>query len=209
MIFIKMDDRPSPLSPKSWPFRLKLLPQNAHMVGGAVRDALLGRRAEYLDLDFVLPSDAIKTAREIATYYKAGFVVLDADRNIARVVFKQGTADFAQQEGASLETDLNRRDFTVNAIAYNPHNGELIDPLQGYTDLQAGVIRMVSPKNLQDDPLRLLRGYRQAAQLGFVIDATTQATIRQLSPLLGEVSAERVLAELRYLLRTPKGTPWL
>jgi tRNA nucleotidyltransferase (CCA-adding enzyme) len=204
-----MDDRPSPLSPKSWPFSLKWLPQTAHMVGGAVRDALLGRSAEYLDLDFVLPSDAIKTAREIATYYKAGFVVLDADRNIARVVFKQATADFAQQEGASLETDLNRRDFTVNAIAYNPHNGELIDPLQGYTDLQAGVIRMVSPKNLQDDPLRLLRGYRQAAQLGFVIDAATQATIRQLAPLLGEVSAERVLAELRYLLRTPKGTPWL
>ena len=181
----------------------------AYLVGGAVRDALLGRRSEYLDLDFVLPESAVQTARKIASHYKAGFVLLDAERQIARVVFKQATADFAQLEGANLETDLQRRDFTINAIAYNPHTGEKFDPLQGYTDLQARVIRMVSPTNLQDDPLRLLRAYRQAAQLGFDIDTATLSAIRQLAPLLSQVPAERVLAELRYLLRTPQGTPWL
>lgn len=179
------------------------------MVGGAVRDALLGRRAEYLDLDFVLPADAVQTARKLAKHYKAGFVVLDAERQIARVVFDQATVDLAQQEGDSLETDLRRRDFTVNAIAYNPHTNELIDPLQGYADLQQGIIRMVSPANLQDDPLRLLRGYRQAAQLGFRIEPTTQSTIRQLALLLSQIAAERVQVELGYLLKSPQGTPWL
>lgn len=199
----------SALSPETWPFSLELLATPAYMVGGAVRDALLERRREYLDLDFVLLTDAVKTARKIASRYKAGFVLLDAQRQIARVVFDQATADFAQAEGANLETDLRRRDYTMNAIAYNPHTGELIDPLNGYADLQQGVIRMVSPKNLQDDPLRLLRAYRQAAQLGFTIESDTQSAIRQLAPLLGQVSAERVQAELAYLLNTPDGTPWI
>ncbi|MBD2003506.1 MULTISPECIES: CCA tRNA nucleotidyltransferase [Cyanophyceae] len=199
----------SALSPETWPFSLELLANPAYMVGGAVRDALLERRREYLDLDFVLLTDAVKTARKIASCYKAGFVLLDASRQIARVVFDQATADFAQAEGANLETDLRRRDYTMNAIAYNPHTGELIDPLNGYADLQQGIIRMVSPKNLQDDPLRLLRAYRQAAQLGFIIEPETLTVIRQLAPLLGQVSAERVQAELAYLLNTPDGTPWI
>jgi tRNA nucleotidyltransferase (CCA-adding enzyme) len=179
------------------------------LVGGAVRDALLGRRGEYLDLDFVLPTDAVQTARKLAEHYKAGFVVLDAQRQIARVVFEQATVDLAQQEGDRLETDLHRRDFTINAIAYNPHRHEFIDPLQGIVDCRAGVIRMVSWSNLQDDPLRLLRAYRQAAQLGFTIEPTTQSAIRQLAPLLGQVAAERVQVELGYLLKFPQGTPWL
>jgi tRNA nucleotidyltransferase (CCA-adding enzyme) len=170
---------------------------------------MLGRRSGYLDLDFVLPSDAVQTARAIANRCKAGYVLLDAERQIARVVFKQATADFAQQEGSTLETDLLRRDFTVNAIAYNPHTGELIDPLQGYADLQQGVLRMVRAANLQDDPLRLLRAYRQAAQLGFIIDPDTQSVIRQLAPQLGQVAAERVRVELGYLLGSAEGTPWL
>ena len=199
----------SALSPETWPFSLELLATPAYMVGGAVRDALLERRREYLDLDFVLLTDAVKTARKIASRYKAGFVLLDASRQIARVVFDQATADFAQAEGANLETDLRRRDYTMNAIAYNPHTSELIDPLNGYADLQQGIIRMVSPKNLQDDPLRLLRAYRQAAQLGFIIEPETLTVIRQLAPLLGQVSAERVQAELAYLLNTPDGTPWI
>jgi tRNA nucleotidyltransferase (CCA-adding enzyme) len=199
----------SALSPQNWPFSLEWLPPQACLVGGAVRDALLLRRAEYLDLDFVLPTDAVQTARSIAGHYKAGFVVLDAQRQIARVVFKDATVDLAQQEGDSLEMDLYRRDFTINAIAYNPHTDQFIDPLQGMVDCRAGVIRMVSQSNLEDDPLRLLRGYRQAAQLGFRIEPETQAVIRQLAPLLGQVAAERVQVELGYLLKSPQGTPWL
>lgn len=197
------------VSPENWPFSLEWLPQSAYLVGGAVRDALLKRSCEYLDLDFVLPENAVKTARAIAHHYKAGFVLLDAERQIARVVFQQATADFAQQEGISLETDLRRRDFTVNAIAYNLHTGELFDPLQGCADLQQRLLKMVSPQNLQDDPLRLLRAYRQAAQLGFTIDADTLLVIRQLAPQLSQVAAERVRVELGYLLSNSIGTPWL
>jgi tRNA nucleotidyltransferase (CCA-adding enzyme) len=199
----------SPLSPQTWPFSLDCLPETACLVGGSVRDALLDRTSDYLDLDFILPEGAVETAQAIARQYKAGFVLLDAERQIARVVFAQGTADFAQQVGGSLLEDLYRRDFRVNAIAYNPHTSELIDPLGGEADLRAGILRMVSAENLAEDPLRLLRAYRQAAQLGFEIDPLTRTTIKTLAPKLQQIAAERVQSELNYLLSSPKGTLWL
>ncbi|MGD1901727.1 MAG: CCA tRNA nucleotidyltransferase [Geitlerinemataceae cyanobacterium] len=199
----------SPLSPENWPFALEELPGNACLVGGAVRDALLERRVERLDLDFVLPARAIDIAREVSVCHEAGFVVLDKAREIARVVFPSATVDFAMQEGMSLEADLHRRDFTVNAIAYDPRAERFIDPLDGRRDLERRHLRMVSADNLHDDPLRLLRAYRQAAQLGFEIDAETRATIRQLAPELSRVAAERICTELGYLLATPNGTHWL
>jgi len=199
----------SALSPKTWPFSVEWLPSSAYLVGGSVRDALLGRHSEYLDLDFVLPENVVDTARTIARHYKAGFVLLDEERQIARVVFPQGTLDFAQQVGPTLEADLLRRDFTVNAIAYNPQSDLLVDPLRGRLDLQQQQLRMVSVANLEEDPLRLLRAYRQAAQLGFSLEARTQTAIRELAPLLSRIAAERVQSELNYLLSTEAGTPWL
>jgi tRNA nucleotidyltransferase (CCA-adding enzyme) len=199
----------SVLSPQTWPFSLEFLPETAYLVGGNVRDALLGRPAEYLDLDFVLPSGVVETAKAIASHYKAGFVLLDAERQIARVVFANATVDFAQQVGADLETDLKRRDFTINAIAYHPMTQQIFDPLQGAIDLRSGLIRMIAPENLKEDPLRLLRAYRQAAQLGFHLEAATQITIQQLAHLLETVAAERVQAELNYLLSTAQGTKLL
>ena len=173
-----------------------------------MRDAGLNRQGDYLDLDFVVPVEAVDIARRMARHYSAGFVVLDEQRQIARVVFERVTADFAQQQG-SLEADLRRRDFTINAIAYNPHTSTLIDPLGGLADLASQTLRMIAPANLQDDPLRLLRAYRQAAQLNFAIEPTTQATIRALAPLLGTVAAERVQTEVEYLLANPQGSQWL
>jgi tRNA nucleotidyltransferase (CCA-adding enzyme) len=197
----------SVLSPQTWPFDLSLLPDSAHLVGGSVRDALLGRKADYLDLDFVLPHQAVEVAREIARHYGTGFVVLDPENQIARVVFAHATVDFAQQVGDSLEADLHRRDFTVNAIAYHPHTEQIFDPLGGCADLQRRVLKMIAADNLADDPLRLLRAYRQAAQLGFSLDEQTRTTIHQLAPLLGKVAAERVRGELDSLLSKPEGTP--
>ncbi len=194
------------LDPATWPFGLEWLPETACLVGGAVRDSLLQRQREYLDLDFVLPKQAIETARRIAQAYHAGFVVLDAQRSIARVVFEKATADFAQQEGETLEVDLRRRDFTINAIAYHPLSRTLIDPLQGCQDLERQLIRMVSPQNLADDPLRLLRAYRQSAQLGFTIEPETHKTLIALAPQLGRVAPERVRMELGYLLNLSTGS---
>jgi tRNA nucleotidyltransferase (CCA-adding enzyme) len=104
---------------------------------------------------------------------------------------------------------LLRRDFRINAIACNPFTGEIIDPLDGQTDLRLGLLRMISRSNLEDDPLRLLRAYRQAAQLGFAIEPETQSAIRELAPLLSRVAVERVRTELGYLLSNPEGVPWI
>jgi len=194
---------------KILPFDLDLLPPDSYLVGGAVRDALLGKQRKYLDLDFVLPRDAVETARLIASRYQAGFVVLDAQRQIARVVFADATVDFAQQEGDSLMIDLQRRDYRLNAIALNLYNQEIIDPLNGQEDLKKGIINMVSLQNLKDDPLRLLRAYRQAAQLNFKIEPDTRQAIKKVAPLLKNVAAERVKTELDYLLENPQGSYWL
>ena len=197
------------LTAKNWPFSLEWLPKPVYMVGGAVRDAILGRVREYVDLDFIIPGDAVKVARKIAQRYQAGFVLLDAERKIARVVFPEATADFAQQEGESLIRDLHRRDFTINAIAYNPHTQEIIDPLEGFKDIESSLLRMISPVNLQNDPLRLMRAYRQAAQLGFTIEPGTQETIRSLVTSIIQVAAERIRVEISYLLASSQGTFWL
>ncbi len=194
------------LRPETWPFPLHWLPETACVVGGSVRDALLDRPLDYLDIDFVLPQNAIETAKTIAKRAKAGFVVLDAKRQIARVVFANATADFARQDGKTLEADLRRRDFTINAIAYQPRTGRRIDPLGGVADLDRRLLRMVSPENLRDDPLRLLRAYRQAAQLHFTIDSETRSTIRELAAQLGTVAAERVKAEFGHLFASSAGS---
>lgn len=194
---------------RSLPIDRELLPPETCLVGGAVRDALLERQGDYLDFDFVVPDKAIAIASDIAKQYKAGFVVLDPERFIARVVFPEGTLDFAQQEGDSLEIDLHRRDYRINAIAYHLQSQTFIDPLDGLIDLGQGLLRMVAPQNLEDDPLRLLRAYRQAAQLGFEIEAETQAKLREYAPLITKVAAERVQQEFNYLLACQEGDRWI
>jgi tRNA nucleotidyltransferase (CCA-adding enzyme) len=207
--------------PFNFPFDFQDLPTPTYLVGGWIRDRLLHRQSRYLDLDFVLPQGAIAIAQSIARKYQAGFVVLDADRQIARVVFANGTADFAQQMGDRLEDDLGRRDFCMNAIAMECHQAiteakfwdgytnHLIDPFDGRGDLLAKQIRMVSPENLAEDPLRILRGYRQAAQLGFEIESWTRQAAKQLAPRLKYIAAERVCTEISYLLSSQSGNQWL
>jgi tRNA nucleotidyltransferase (CCA-adding enzyme) len=174
-----------------------------------VRDELLGRVRGELDLDLAISVGAVETARSLATRYGAGFVLLDGERQIARVVFAGMTVDIAQLDGGDIRQDLQRRDYTLNAIAYDIQAGVSIDPLNGTQDIQEGIIRMVSRANLIDDPLRLFRAYRQGAQLNFTIESHTGDTIRELAHLSTTVAAERVLAELRYLLQTPDSSRWL
>ena len=203
----------SKFTPDSLPFNLELSPKPAYLVGRAVRDAILERNRDdlnfKLDLDFILPAEAVNVARKIAKYHQAGFVLLDEQRQIARVVFPDATVDIAQQEGDSVEADLHRRDFTINAIAYNIHTQEIIDPIHGCADLEACFLLMISPAYLYDYALRLMRGYRQAAQLGFSIESETHSTIRGLASHLEKVAAERIRVELGYMLANPEGTLWL
>lgn len=190
-------------------FPLTLFPDNCYLVGGAVRDVLLNRKKEFIDLDFVVPDGAIKIAKNIAHLCHGGFVVLDADRHIARVVFSHGTIDLANQEGDSIYKDLARRDYTINSIAYHCHKQEIIDPFEGQKDIKTGIMRMINQKNLEDDPLRLLRGYRQGCQLDFSIEDKTRSTIRELAPQLTRVAPERINTELGYMFACENGSYWL
>ncbi len=203
----------------SLPFALDQIPMPAYLVGGAVRDWLLqqqqpsrGSRSQEskLDLDLVLETPPLPWAERLARQLGAGFVVLDPDREIARIVLAQATVDVARQIGPTVETDLRQRDFTCNAIALEIHSGIWIDPLQGSQDIERHCIRMVHPDNLSSDPLRLLRAYRQAAQLDFALDRATREAIRQRYGLLGEVAAERIRTEISYLLSAgAAGLHWL
>ncbi len=175
-----------------------------------MRDALLGRQRSPLDLDLVTPAPALDLASRLARKLGAGFAVLDAEREIARVILADGlTLDIARQQGESLETDLQRRDFTINAIAYSVNTRKLVDPWDGQGDLKRRQLRAISEANLRDDPLRVLRAYRQAAQLDFTIHSETREMLIRCAPLLKQISAERVREELAYLIACERGADWL
>lgn len=197
------------LAPQRWPLPPPLLPPGTALVGGAVRDGLLGRLPERPDLDLVVVGDALPLARSLAGRLGGSCVVLDQDRSIARLVLRGWTIDLARRAGASLESDLRRRDYTVNAIALPlaPAEGEaaLVDPLGGLRDLAAGRLVAISEANLLDDPLRLLRGIRLASELAFCLAPETWAWIRHHHGRLGSVAGERVLAELERLAAAGDG----
>ena len=196
----------SALDPGRWPLPPQALPAGSALVGGAVRDGLLGRLAERLDLDLVVPGDAIALSRDLARRLGGSPVVLDGERSIARLVLRGWTVDLARRMGPDLEADLGRRDFSVNAMALTldePH--QLVDPHGGRADLANRQLRALSEANLLDDPLRLLRGIRLASELNFSIEPRTWDWIRSHHDRLRSVAGERVLAELERIAATPSG----
>jgi poly(A) polymerase len=183
------------------------LPRTGYLVGGAVRDTLLGRAAS--DLDWLVPDPEGEAATAAAALGTRAFV-LDASRGHWRVALGGVTRDYAPL-GADLEANLRARDFCVNALAADL-SGALVDPTGGRGDLRTKRLRMVSAANLWADPLRGLRGVRLAAELGFELEAETAAAIGQHSGALarGEVTppaAERVGAELSRLLLSERAGP--
>lgn len=174
-------------------------------VGGAVRDALLGRPIR--DWDFAVERDALGLARAVADTLGGDFYPLDAERGTGRVILTTESGarlelDFAALRGDTLETDLVARDFTVNALALD-ENGAVVDPTGGLSDLQARRIRAASEKAFHDDPLRLLRAVRVEAELGFEIEPQTAAWLLRDAPLLTQPSAERLRDEFVRLLSLP------
>jgi hypothetical protein len=170
--------------------------QKAYVVGGAVRDELLGR--EVVDLDVVCP-DPERAARAYAG--SAGGVVFQlSERHGAwRVAFRSGkTVDFTPLRDG-IEADLASRDFTINAIARPVEGGEHVDPYGGRADLDAGVLRAVSPSIFTDDPLRLLRAVRLEDELGFGLEGDTERLVREHAGLATKPAGERTLGELERL----------
>ena len=190
------------LAPAQWPLPLTRLPRGTVLVGGAVRDGLLNRLSDQPDLDLVVPTDAIALTQALAQELHGTCVVLDAERSIARLVLGGWTVDIARQDGARLEDDLWRRDYRLNAIAVSLQPwGQLWDPTGGLNDLKQGCLTAVSEANLTDDPLRLLRGLRLAAEMPLTISSQTMGWMKCHAARLPEAAPERILSELQRLVR--------
>ena len=180
----------------------------AYLVGGAIRDALMGRDVE--DIDVAVDADAYSVGMEVADAFNGSCARLHDDWQVARVAIPEDGRLFLidiATFGGDIERDLHRRDFTINAMGMPMRaaldgdvRGELLDPFGGMRDLEDGVVRMVSSGALDDDPVRLMRGARMAAQLGFALSPETADAIRERSSLISGVSRERVRDELMRLL---------
>ncbi|MEK6727196.1 MAG: HD domain-containing protein [Candidatus Omnitrophota bacterium] len=177
------------------------------LVGGILRDLLLGREKENPDFDFAIKKGAISFGRNLAKKLKAGYVVLDKEHGACRVVKKNNgkiyTFDFTDFRKATLEKDLLHRDFTINALALEfekvfSDNAELslIDPYSGQKDLKGKIIRVVNKKSFCEDPLRVLRAFSFSSIFGFGLDKETlRLAKKEKNKLLG-VSFERIRDEL-------------
>jgi tRNA nucleotidyltransferase/poly(A) polymerase len=172
----------------------------AYVVGGAVRDELLGRPV--VDVDVATPDPEV-AARIYAGLAKGALFPLSERHGAWRVAFPDGTTvDFTPLR-TTLEEDLRSRDFTINAIAVPAAGGERIDPLGGIPDLDARRLRAVSDSIFADDPLRLLRAVRLEDELGFALDSHTEELVRDQAGLVASPAGERILGELERL--SPEG----
>lgn len=185
-----------------------------YVAGGAVRDWLQGRNGR--DLDITVAVDGVGCAEQLAHLLNATLVILDPEEDVARVVWQGYEIDISSfREGTtSIEADLLKRDFTINAMAVALDSGhpglltltpsELIDPAGGLDDLGKGLIRCASPAVFASDPLRLLRAHRFAATLGFAIEKTTGRHIERLANSIVAVSVERLRYELDLIMASSR-----
>jgi poly(A) polymerase len=191
--------------------RLRASGHNAYLVGGCVRDLLLGRVPKDFDVATSARPDEVLALFPRADRVGAHFGVVLVHEDGAHVEVATFRADLEYRdgrhpEGVRFETDPRadavRRDFTINALLLDPVSGEILDFVDGRADLAAGVIRAIGDpvQRFQEDHLRLLRAVRFAARLGFTIEPATFEAIRSFAPKIHSVSAERVRDELARIL---------
>lgn len=181
---------------------------SAYLCGGTVRDLLLDRQIH--DIDVVLSGRVFEAAELFRAKINAPSFVLDDERQVARVVAGDGNWDFSAFRNRTIEGDLRKRDFTINALAipweaYYPSRSlqTILDPFHGLIDLKNKKFRTVTPESLQQDPLRMLRAYRISAELHFEIDAEVLQQIEDLAEEIKEVAAERITEELNRIFLQP------
>lgn len=175
---------------------------DAWIVGGAVRDAVIGTVSE---VDLAVAGSAAEAARAVAGAADAHRFELSGEFATWRVVDRGGSwkLDIAELRGASIEDDLRLRDFTVNAIAVPLAGGAPIDPTGGLADLDERRLRAASERSFADDPLRIMRAARLAAALGLEPDPATVELARREAGRAGEPAGERQLAELAAIVAGP------
>lgn len=186
-----------------------------YLVGGSVRALLLNQPAT--DLDFALADDALAFAKAFADKIGEAFVKLEEQPPTARIVVRETrfTLDFVGFRAETLEADLRLRDLTINAMALDlsplltKPAVNLIDPCDGFSDLQGRTLGFPNEVVVTDDPLRLLRVYRFAAQLGFEIPEVTIDLIRRHKNRLPQVASERIRDELIKILNVENAGTYL
>jgi len=200
------------LQPLGRPFRALMelqADQRVFLVGGAIRDLILGRTPD--DFDFAVAGSGIGFATRFSRKIRGKLVVLSAPADEARVVYRQRLVfDFNGFAGPDIVPDLARRDFTINALACEllPDGaGALLDPFGGQADLKRRLIRPVTPESLRRDPLRLLRAIRLALELDFQIDPTVSEQARTIT--LSDIAAERIGMELLRIMEAPGSAAYL
>lgn len=179
------------------------------LVGGYVRDLLLGRASH--DLDLIVTEGGVRLARTLAKAFGGSWFVLDAERDVGRAILPLPSGgnvevDVARLRVPELLDDLALRDFTINAIAMDLSGIEaahFFDPFDGRLDLERRLLRAVTEGAFRDDPLRMLRGVRMVAELGFRMEDATRNLVRRDAALLTLVAPERVRGELMRILTGP------
>ncbi len=174
-----------------------------YLVGGYIRDFLIGKTGDNTftpDRDIAIKG-AEKFAKKLAEQFDATFITLDSENKIYRLVLKDKTnyLDICELQGNTIEDDLLRRDFTVNAIAYDLKEDKFIDITGGIEDIKNKYLRAVRTENLKDDPLRILRAYRFIATLGFNPDDELISAVKEYLPLLKNPAKERIHDEIMKL----------
>lgn len=169
-----------------------------YLVGGAVRDIILGKTT--CDRDIAI-KNAESFAKKIAEKFDATFIILDEENKIYRVVLpdKINFLDISEIQGESIEEDLTRRDFTINAIAYDLKNNKYIDVTGGLDDIKNHTLRHIKEENFKDDPLRILRAFRFAAVTGFDMTEDLKNALKKYMNSALNPAAERINYELMKL----------
>ena len=170
-----------------------------YLVGGSVRDFYLGKK-NLVDRDIAI-KNAEAFAQKIAKKLDATFITLDSENKIYRVVLKDkiNYLDISELQGESIEEDLKRRDFTINAIAYDLKENKIIDITGGLKDLENHILRQISNKNFEEDPLRILRAFRFLAVTGFDMGAELSNGLKKYMPLAMQPAKERINYEIMKL----------
>lgn len=181
-----------------------LLKENVYFVGGAIRD-ILNDKKDITDIDIVV-DEPLEIIKELKKITKFTTVVLDQDFGVYRIYFpeKEIYIDLSKIQGKNIFEDLERRDFSINAIAVRwlKNSFQLIDPFDGIKDIDKRIIKTIKRKNLIDDPLRIIRAFRFNAELGFEIENRTLSFIRELKFLINKSAPERIKFELSKIFQT-------
>lgn len=197
------------MSSPSLPAWALQLPPGVLLVGGSARDQVRGERPK--DWDLVAIGEVAAQAAQAGLAAAFGRPPVLLGKRFPEICWRF-MVDGAQVDlvaAENLDADLRRRDFTINAMAIDPRRGEITDPLHGREDIARGIIRMTAPQAFTEDPVRLLRAHRFAAQFGFVLEESTRAEIKTQAARLKAAAPERLTAEMDALLNTPRAAAQL